>query len=231
MFAKPFKSKLPAAARGACRARGTDASARGRTMSPAARSSRRRELCGRRCSGWAASGVPSGCSGRPRASSAPMSATPAATRRIPPTRKSAPAARATPKSCASSSIPRASLRRSAARVLGRTRSDAGHAAARRYRHAVPLGDLLLRRRAAHARRKRHATRISSDCALAGYGDITTEIAPAPEFYFAEDVSPAVPREESRTATAGTAARASPVRSGSRLRSRRYAVAQDAPSPS
>ena len=71
------------------------------------------------------------------------------------------------------------------RVLGKPRSDAGHAAGQRRRHAVPLGHLLRRRRAAASRRS-VARRVSAAADAAGYGPITTEILPAPQFYYAED---------------------------------------------
>ena len=63
--------------------------------------------------------------------------------------------------------------------------DAGHAAGQRRRHAVPLGHLLLRRRAARGGGA-IARRVPAAAAGAGYGAITTEILPAPEFYYAED---------------------------------------------
>ncbi len=53
------------------------------------------------------------------------------------------------------------LRRSAEGVLGEPRSDAGHAAGQRRRHAVSLGDLLRRRRRSSAPPKRRATRFRS----------------------------------------------------------------------
>ena len=147
MFTKPFKLKLPTpeqALPGRAQRMPVPSThfVNGAPLEPPTRAS------GRRSSAWAASGAPSRCSGRRRASSARRSAMPAASRRIRPTKKSAPAPPVTPKSCASSSIRRGQLRRSAARVLGRSRSDAGDAPGRRRRHAVPLGDLLLRRRAA-----------------------------------------------------------------------------------
>ena len=51
-----------------------------------------------------------------------------------------------------------SYERAAEGVLGEPRSDAGHAAGQRRRHAVPLGHLLLRRRA-EARRRSVARRV------------------------------------------------------------------------
>ena len=53
------------------------------------------------------------------------------------------------------------LRRSAEGVLGEPRSDAGHAAGQRRRHAVPLRHLLRERRAAARRGSARATRFSS----------------------------------------------------------------------
>ena len=53
-------------------------------------------------------------------------------------------------------------------------------------HAVPLRHLLLTTTRSGARPRRHATRSSASCSTAGYGPITTEILPAPEFYYAED---------------------------------------------
>ena len=71
-------------------------------------------------------------------------------------------------------------------VLGEPRPDAGHAPGQRRRHAVPLGDLHLRRRAARGRRgvARRATRRRSTPRATA--TITTEIGDAPEFYYAED---------------------------------------------
>ena len=71
-------------------------------------------------------------------------------------------------------------------VLGKPRPDAGHAAGERRRHAVSIGHLLLRRRAARGRGAHRATSTSARLTKAGYGKITTEILPAPEFYYAED---------------------------------------------
>ncbi len=70
-------------------------------------------------------------------------------------------------------------------LLGEPRPDPGHASGQRRRHAVPLGNLRLRRSSA-ARPKRRATRTSGSLSAAGYGAITTEILDAPEFYYAED---------------------------------------------
>ena len=70
-------------------------------------------------------------------------------------------------------------------LLGGPRPDPGHAPGKRRRHAVPLGDLLDERDA-----QRDAALASRDVpggALAcGHGRITTEIAEAGPFYYAED---------------------------------------------
>jgi hypothetical protein len=68
-------------------------------------------------SAWAASGAPSACSGRPRACTPPSSGTPAATRRTPPTRRSARVAPATPR-WSGGVRPRGVARAPAAGVLG-----------------------------------------------------------------------------------------------------------------
>ena len=77
------------------------------------------------------------------------------------------------------------LRGSAEDLLGEPRPDAGHAAGQRRRHAVPLGDLRHDRRAARGR-ARFGRALRAALKAAGYGPITTEIAKAGPFYFAED---------------------------------------------
>ena len=78
------------------------------------------------------------------------------------------------------------LRGAAAHLLGGPRPDPGHAAGERRRHAVPLGDLLDDERA--ARRGARVTRHVPGGALAApaTATITTEIAEAGPFYYAED---------------------------------------------
>ena len=78
------------------------------------------------------------------------------------------------------------LRAAAEGVLGAPRPDAGHAPGQRRRDAVPVGDLLRRRRAAPRRGGLARCSTRPRCQRAGYGAITTEIAPAPPFYYAED---------------------------------------------
>ena len=78
------------------------------------------------------------------------------------------------------------VRRDAEAVLGEPRSHAGHAPGQRRRHAVPV-----RRSTAPRRSSSQAARASRDAyqdrlTAAGYGRITTEIADAPPFYYAED---------------------------------------------
>ena len=77
------------------------------------------------------------------------------------------------------------LRAAAEVVLGGPRSEPGHAPGQRRRHAVPQRHLLHRRRAAGRRRgdPRHVRRGAGR--RAGYGEITTEIAPLGDFYYAE----------------------------------------------
>ena len=70
-------------------------------------------------------------------------------------------------------------------VLGEPRSDAGHASGQRRRHAVPLGHLHVRRRAAR-RRRELARRVPGEARGGGLRPITTEIVDAPPFYYAED---------------------------------------------
>ena len=71
-------------------------------------------------------------------------------------------------------------------VLGEPQPDPGHAPGQRRRHAVPLGDLLDHRGAARGSPRRAGTRSRSACAQSGYGEITTEIAQAGPFYYAEE---------------------------------------------
>jgi peptide-methionine (S)-S-oxide reductase len=50
---------------------------------------------------------------------------------------------------------------------------------------VPVGHLLLRR-GSTTRRGAHPRRVPGSLKASGYGAITTEIVPAPDFYYAED---------------------------------------------
>ena len=134
--------------------------------------------------------------GARRACTPPPSATPAATRPTPPTRRSAAGAPATPRRCSWCSTPRrSSYDDAAARVLGEPRPDPGHAPGQRRRHPVPLGDLHELRRAARGRAGRRATRYQERLTAAGYGEITTEIADARDLLLRRGLPPAVPREE------------------------------------
>ena len=70
-------------------------------------------------------------------------------------------------------------------VLGGARPDPGHAPGQRRRDPVPLRDLHDtddQRAAAEASRERFHAALKA----AGHGEITTEIAPAGPFYYAED---------------------------------------------
>ena len=71
-------------------------------------------------------------------------------------------------------------------VLGGARPDPGHAAGQRRRDPVPLGHRLGRRRPAPGGRGVPQGAYQAELAEAGYGAITTEIAPAGPFYYAED---------------------------------------------
>ena len=174
--------------RALARARAADAACPAATRCSARRSSRRSPRGSRRpSSAWAASGAPSGCSGRPTASTRRPSATPAATRRTRPTRRCARARPATPRSCWSRSTrTKTSYEEHAADLLGGPRPDPGHAPGQRRRHAVPLGDLLDAGRTARAAPRRRARCTRSSSSAAGHGEITTEIAEAGPFYYAED---------------------------------------------
>jgi hypothetical protein len=93
------------------------------------------------CSPWAASGALSASSGSCPAFTARQPATRAATRRIQPTAKSAPAKPAMRKRYAWCMTRRYQLRTAPAGLLGKPRPGAGHASGQRPRHAVPLGYL------------------------------------------------------------------------------------------
>ena len=113
----------------------------------------------RACSAWAASGAPRRSSGSCPASTRPRSATPPATRRTRRTARSARGMTGHNEVVLVVFDPEDDqLRRAAEGVLGEPRSDAGHAPGQRRRHAVPLGHLLLRRRAA-ARGRSVARRV------------------------------------------------------------------------
>ena len=107
-----------------------------------------------RCSwAWAASGAPRRSSGRPRASTPPRWATPAATRRTRPTTRSAPARTGHNEVVRVVFDPAVtSYEAMLQAVLGGPRPHAGHAPGQRRRHAVPLGDLRLLGRPARGRR-------------------------------------------------------------------------------
>ena len=137
------------------------------------------------CSGWAASGAPRSCSGRRPASTRRPSATPAATRRTRRTRRCAPGAPATPRSCSSCSTPPSSPTSSCSRSSGRT-TTRPRACARATTSARSTAASLYTaddEQAAIAER----TKVAFGASLqdAGYGDITTEIAPLGDFFYAE----------------------------------------------
>ena len=134
---------------------------------------------------WGASGAPSGRSGSCRVCIRPRSATRVASRRTRRTKRCAPGHRAHRSRAGGLRPGEDRLRGSAEGVLGVTRPDAGHAARERRRHAVPIGYLLHQRRAA-----RGGGEVEAACIRRGlraeHGGITTEMLPAPEFFYAED---------------------------------------------
>ena len=71
-------------------------------------------------------------------------------------------------------------------LLGGTRPDPGDAPGQRRRLPVPLRDLLARRALSATRRSPRATCSRPSSTGRGYGPITTEIAEAGPFYYAED---------------------------------------------
>ena len=82
--------------------------------------------------------------------------------------------------------PRRDLLRGAAEaLLGEPRPDPGHAPGQRRRHPVPLGDLHDHAGAARGREGVGET-FQKQLGESGYGEITTEIAEAGPFYYAED---------------------------------------------
>ena len=137
-------------------------------------------------SAWAASGAPSACSGSCPACTRRRSATPAATRRTRPTRRSAAGRPATPRPCWwSSTRPRSRATRSCApsgRATTRPRACARATTwAPQYRSAVYY-DSDEQKAAVEASRDRYQASLTA----AGRGEITTEIAAAGPFYYAED---------------------------------------------
>ena len=70
-------------------------------------------------------------------------------------------------------------------VLGEPRPDAGHAPGQRRRHAVSLRHLHVHRGPA-CRGRGSKAEYQKALTKNGLGQITTEIVPAPEFFFAED---------------------------------------------
>ena len=77
------------------------------------------------------------------------------------------------------------LRHAAQGVLGGPRPDPGHAPGERRGHAVPLDDLHLRRRPGRGGATPVGRRLQAALTAARHGEITTEIRPAPTFYYAE----------------------------------------------
>ena len=116
----------------------------------------------------------------------PPPATRAASRRTRPTTKCAPARPVTPRPCSSPSIPRSFPTRRCSRRSGRA-TIRPRACAR----ATTPARSTVRPSTRRARPSASPPRHHATCSLVnsrknGYGAITTEIAPAGPFYFAED---------------------------------------------
>ncbi len=108
---------------------------------------------------------------------------------------------------------KAQLRAAAENFLGEPRPDAGHPPGQRRRHAVPLRHLRLRRPTS-APRPRHSREIYGKALAAKRLRRDHHRDPRRAgVLLRRGLSPAVPRQESRTAIAASAAPASPARSG------------------
>ena len=70
-------------------------------------------------------------------------------------------------------------------VLGEPRPDAGHAPGQRRRHAIPQRDLLHVERPSAGRSRTRGKLYQRKLNEAGFGEITTEVKPLDEFYYAE----------------------------------------------
>ncbi len=139
----------------------------------------------RRFSGWAASGAPSACFGRPGACGSLRSATPAARRQTRPRKRCAAAAPDIPRRCSSSSTQAASYE-AFLKLFWESHDPTqgmrqGNNWGTQYRSAIYTFSPG-QRRAAEASRAVFQPMLET----AQYGAITTEIADAPPFYFAED---------------------------------------------
>ena len=131
----------------------------------------------------------------PRACTPPRSATPAATRRTRPTRRSAAGAPATPRRCSWCSTRRRSRYDELLKEFWEGHDPTqgmrqGNDVGTQYRSAIYTTPT----RSATPRRPR-ATRYQERLTAAGYGEITTEIADAGDVLLRRGLPPAVPREE------------------------------------
>ena len=70
-------------------------------------------------------------------------------------------------------------------VLGEPRPDPGDAPGKRHGDPIPQRDLLHLRSAARGHRRAHVAMYQQRLSAAGFGEITTEVEPLGEFYYAE----------------------------------------------
>ena len=188
MFFMRKTTALPSCSRSAAGPRHADPDRRHAISSTAASCSRLiPQVSSRRCSGLAASGARSASSGNSAtASTPPPWAMPAATRRIRPMRRSARAAPVTPKWCWSCSIRRRISYEQLLKTFWENHDPTqgmrqGNDVGTQYRSAIyTFSDA--QRKAADASKAIYQKALAAK----GLGAITTEIAPAVEFYFAED---------------------------------------------
>ena len=197
MFTKPFKLKLPTPAQalpGRAQPMRVPAThfVNGAPLEP------RTVTCARRSSAWAASGAPRKCSGKRRASSARRSATPAASRPIRPTKKSAPAATGHTEVVRVFFDPARVSYDDLLRVFWEGHDPTqgmrqGGDVGTQYRSAIYYFDEE-QRDAAEASRDAYQRELTHRRLRRRSRPRSRRRRP---FYFAEDVSPAVPREESQ----------------------------------
>ena len=161
---------------------------------------------------WAASGAPSACSGACPACTRRRSATPAATRRTRPTRRSAAGRPATPRPCWSSSTPAKISRDEILRTFWEGHDPTqgmrqGNDVGTQYRSAVYY-DSDEQRAAVEASRDRYQASLTA----AGPRRDHDRDRPGGPVLLRRGLPPAVPRQEPERLLRPRAARASPARS-------------------